>query len=510
MAQLYSGYAMFPSPAVGAQQQHVPQVGSVVRCPVCASYFYLSFPAHANDSPTAFFYQQSWPSRNVAYSQRPDFQCIQPSGHYRSSQNGMRPTFYPPALSNSYLLNVNQQQLEITGNTRSWQNASKHPLNIDNVIISQIRDMLVVILNSDMYQYGVAISELMILLEQSCTNCNLILPSSVIDHFKEFLRYEMADYVEVQDDLCRYRQPIVSIQEESIQSSSDSGKVTDQSKISTAVMMKREALLSYDRTLAAARTSDDVSVDQVKKVILEKELKDSQLSDKIEEHRRTASVNRTTMNNSVVHGEGEKCHLLSRHSDNKATLGNLRVENELANLMEKWKGIFVGDMKELIRYLRMVDDYFQATDGRFTFSKLKEVFGELNQRWDFCDIDLIEMGIVNVVNGSGLNEGPVFTVNPIIREIGFCEIDELAKKIYILLSKMEFTPSVKVEVIVRTLNFGDNKRTTIDENYELLWEVLSDARFQNVFIVDVLQKQNEECGFDVMVGLNPYSNLPGI
>lgn len=40
-------------------------------------------------------------------------------------------------------------------------------------------------------------------------------------------------------------------------------------------------------------------------------------------------------------------------------------------------------------------------------------------------------------------------------------------------------------------NFGINNRKTIDEKYALLWEVLSDSQFQDVFIVDVLQKQNK-------------------
>lgn len=30
--------------------------------------------------------------------------------------------------------------------------------------------------------------------------------------FKEFLRYKMTDYVEIEDDLCRYRHPLLSIQ----------------------------------------------------------------------------------------------------------------------------------------------------------------------------------------------------------------------------------------------------------------------------------------------------------
>lgn len=46
---------------------------------------------------------------------------------------------------------------------------------------------------------------------------------------------------------------------------------------------------------------------------------------------------------------------------------------------------------------------------------MQEVFGELNKRWEFCDIDLIEMGIINVVHGIGLNEEPVLIVNPIVR-----------------------------------------------------------------------------------------------
>lgn len=33
-----------------------------------------------------------------------------------------------------------------------------------------------------------------------------------MDNFKEFLRYKMTDYVEVEDDLCRYRRPMLSIQ----------------------------------------------------------------------------------------------------------------------------------------------------------------------------------------------------------------------------------------------------------------------------------------------------------
>nr|CDQ08556.1 Bm14338 [Brugia malayi] len=56
-------------------------------------------------------------------------------------------------------------------------------------------------------------------------------------------------------------------------------------------------------------------------------------------------------------------------------------------------------------------------------------------------------------------------------------------------------------------NFGINNKKTIDEKYTLLWEVFSDSHFQNVFVVDVLQKQNKERGFDVMIRLNTNLNL---
>lgn len=46
---------------------------------------------------------------------------------------------------------------------------------------------------------------------------------------------------------------------------------------------------------------------------------------------------------------------------------------------------------------------------------IQEVFGELSKRWEFCDIDLVEMDIINVVDDIGLNEEPVLIVNPIIR-----------------------------------------------------------------------------------------------
>lgn len=40
-------------------------------------------------------------------------------------------------------------------------------------------------------------------------------------------------------------------------------------------------------------------------------------------------------------------------------------------MMEKWKKIFIGDLKELIKYLCMIDDYFHENNGRFTLTELK-------------------------------------------------------------------------------------------------------------------------------------------
>ncbi|EJW87226.1 hypothetical protein WUBG_01863 [Wuchereria bancrofti] len=497
MAQMYNAAYVLPGPTT--QPQHCsPQLGLIVQCPYCASRF--------NFSPR-FIYPQRWP-QNVTYSQGSNFQYIQPFIQYLSPQTGAPPTFYPPIPPAFYIFGVNQQHQEIADNTNSRQYASQYALNVNDMIVHRIRDILIDILTSSMCAYGVSVSQLMVLLKQSCENDKIILPSSVMHGFKDFLRNEMTDYVEVKDDLCRYRHPTLPIQEESI-SSSVCERTSGSPKTSPA------ALVSWQ-----VGVKETYSAENVKKVVSkEQEMKENiALSLSLTEFHSNKSKefyggiehrgNGDAIANPIISSEDRKYNVLHEHVEANAISECSYTRNNLTKIMEEWKKIFVGDLKELIRYLRMVDDYFQESDSKFTLSGFKEVFGELNKRWEFCDIDLVEMGIINMVHGTGWNEEPVLIVNPIVREMEFPEVAELAREIYNFLSKLLLSVnSVKVEVIVRTVNFGINNKKTIDEKYALLWEVFSDSHFQHVFIVDVLQKQNKERGFDVMIRLNMNLNL---
>ncbi|KAL4003870.1 hypothetical protein ACH3XW_9390 [Acanthocheilonema viteae] len=467
MAQLYSGCTV---PGSVAQQ-------FTVQCPNCTLRFSLS--------PT-FIYQQRWP-QNVTFSQMPNFQHTQSFIQYPSLQSGVRSTFYTPAHSSYHVFGVNQQQ-QMTDSTKSRQGVLQNAADVNDMIC----DILIDILNSDMCKYGITVCQLMVLLKQSCANYNIILPSSITDDFKEFLHNKMTSYVEIEDDLCRYRRPTLPIQEESISSSSAYERKSNHLKTSPAPLVPWQALQNC-YIISAVDTNS------------------KQFSDGIEERHRNDDVDKTAVTDPIVPVGDKKCNVLHRYVENNALSKHSYTKNNLTKIMDKWKKIFMGDLKELIRYLRMVDDYFHENDGKFTLTEFKEVFGELSYRWEFCDIDLIEMDIINIVHGIGVDEEPVLIVNPIIREMEFPEVAELSKQIYNLLSKLlQSVNSVKVEVIVRTVNFGINNSKTIDEKYALLWEVLSDSQFQNVFVVDILQKQNKECGFDVMVRFNPNVDLSGI
>ncbi|KAM3722838.1 50S ribosomal protein [Dirofilaria immitis] len=474
MAHSYGNYILSDSTV-----QQSPQLGLIVQCPNCASRFCVPFLDRFNNSPT--FTHQKY-----------DQQFIQ----YPNPQNSVR-----------------------------RQYVSHHAINMDDTIVHWVRDILIDILNSDVCKYGITIPNLMVLLKRSCENYNIMLPSSIMDDFEEFLHCEMIDYVEIQDDLCRYHRPMLSVQEESVSNSSTCGKEANHPKISST------ALMNYGITPTNIGSASS-STDQVKKVIPEKEEmnktmihesieepsssltkfrdnKGGQFFDGAEEHRRNSGADKRIAADPIIPDDEKKFDVLHRDIENDAISEYSYTKGDLTRIMEKWKEIFVGDIKELIRYLRMVDNYFQERNGKFTLSEFKEVFGELNTRWEFSDIDLIEMDIINFVHS--LDKEHVLIVNPIIREMEFPEMVELAKEIYNLLSKLlQSMNSVKVEVIVRTLNFGINNRKTIDEKYILLWEVFSDSQFQDVFVIDVLQKQNKEHGFDVMVLLNPNLNLPRI
>ncbi|MCP9257177.1 hypothetical protein DINM_000422 [Dirofilaria immitis] len=492
MAHSYGNYILSDSTV-----QQSPQLGLIVQCPNCASRFCVPFLDRFNNSPT--FTHQKY-----------DQQFIQ----YPNPQNSVRSTFYPSVLSNCYVSDVKKQEQEmVDNNIHRRQYVSHHAINMDDTIVHWVRDILIDILNSDVCKYGITIPNLMVLLKRSCENYNIMLPSSIMDDFEEFLHCEMIDYVEIQDDLCRYHRPMLSVQEESVSNSSTCGKEANHPKISST------ALMNYGIT--------PTNIGSARRTIF----------DGAEEHRRNSGADKRIAADPIIPDDEKKFDVLHRDIENDAiseysyTQYRKHVMNQIENLifmrymlrnsnwlfqkrdltriMEKWKEIFVGDIKELIRYLRMVDNYFQERNGKFTLSEFKEVFGELNTRWEFSDIDLIEMDIINFVHS--LDKEHVLIVNPIIREMEFPEMVELAKEIYNLLSKLlQSMNSVKVEVIVRTLNFGINNRKTIDEKYILLWEVFSDSQFQDVFVIDVLQKQNKEHGFDVMVLLNPNLNLPRI
>ncbi|VDK74856.1 unnamed protein product [Onchocerca ochengi] len=500
MAYLYGNYTVTSSTI-----QQSPQLGLVVQCPNCCSRFCAPFPDHFNNSHSTFIYPQQWP-QNVTYSHGSNFQYMQPFIQYPNSQNGMQSIFHPSTLPNCYLPAINQQHQEMIGDINSRQNVSQYAVDMDD-IIHRIRDIIIDILNSAICKYGVTIPQLMILLKQSCANYNILLPSSIINNFKEFLHCKMTDYVEIQDDLCRCYIPTLSIQEESISSSSTCGSAANRSKTPPA------ALMSEITPAIAANASS--STNQMEKVILEKEdvkekilyrntekpsfsptkvqdNKNEQFCDVTKRQHRNGDVNKMILADRVILDDERESNGLHRHIENNAVIEHSFTKNDLTKIMKEWKEIFVGDIKELIRYLRMVDDYFQGSDGGFTLSKFKEVFGELNKRWEFCDIDLVEMGIINIMHNFDLDDEPVLIVNPIIREMKFPEMIKLATEIYNLLSKLlKSMHSVKVDVVVRTVNFGINDRKTIDEKYVLLWEVLSDSQFQDVFIIDVLQKQNE-------------------
>ncbi|CAG9537571.1 unnamed protein product [Cercopithifilaria johnstoni] len=486
MAQLCSGYTV---PGSIAQQL-------IVQCPNCTLRFSLS--------PT-FIYPQWWLG-NVTYSQTSNVQYIQPFIQYPNPQSDLRSAFYTPTPSSSHIFDINQQHQEMTDSSNSRQHVSQDAADMNDTIFRHIRDILIDILSSATRKYGITIYQLMVLLKQSCANYNVILPPSITDDFKEFLRNKMSDYVEVEDDLCRYRRPTLSIQEESISNSSVCERRSNFSETSAALVPLQEYYIA-----SAIDTNASYSADQVKKVISKKkEIKESityksseQFFDGIEERHRNDDADKTAVTDPVVPDRDKKCNILHKHVENDTISTHSYTKNDLAKIMGKWKEIFIGDLKELIRYLRMVDDYFHESDGRFTLAKFKEVFGELSKRWEFCDIDLVEMDIISIVHDIDLNKELVLRVNPIIREMEFPEVAELAKEIYNLLSKLlQSMNSVKVEIIVRTVNFGINDSKTISEKYTLLWEVLSDSHFQDVFIVDILQKQNKERGFDVMVRLN--------
>ncbi|VDN91524.1 unnamed protein product [Brugia pahangi] len=497
MAQMYSATYVPRGPTT--QPQHCsPQLGLIVQCPYCASHF--------NFSPR-FIYPQRWP-QNVTYSQGSNFQYIQPFTQYLSPQTGAPPTFYPSTPPAFYIFGVNQVHQEIRDNTNSTQYA----VNINDMIVHQIRDILIDILTSSMCTYGVGVSQLMILLKQSCEKDKIVLPSSVMHGFMNFLRNEMADYVEIEDDLCRYRHPTLPIQEESISSSSVCEGTSGNSETSPAALVPWQ--VGVKGTYSADNVKKVVSKEQVmnENIALSLSLtefhgnKSKEFYGEIEHRSNDDTI--TDNDTAIISDEDRKYNVLHGHIEANAISECSYMRNNLTKIMEEWKKIFVGDLKELIRYLRMIDDYFQENDSKFTLSGFKEVFGELNKRWEFCDIDLVEMGIINMVQGTGWNEEPVLTVNPIVRKMVFPEVAELAKEIYNFLSKLLLSVnSVKVEVIVRTVNFGINNKKTIDEKYTLLWEVFSDSHFQNVFVVDVLQKQNKERGFDVMIRLNTNLNL---
>uniref|UniRef100_A0A158Q7L4 PPPDE domain-containing protein n=1 Tax=Elaeophora elaphi TaxID=1147741 RepID=A0A158Q7L4_9BILA len=515
MAQLYNGFRVTAS----APQQ------LIVQCPNCTARFCLS--------PT-FIYPQNWP-QNMVYSQPSSFQFIQPFIQNLRAQIGMQSAFYTPSPSTYYVFSTNQQHQEMIDSANSRQYVSQNAVNVSDTIIHRIRDILIDILNSAMCKYGITACQLMILLKHSCVNWNIILPSSITDDFTEFLRDKMTDYVEIEDDLCRYRRPTLSIQEESISNSSVCKRTSVCSETSPAALIPWQALQRY-RITSVIDTNASCSVDEAEKITWIKEevkgsitnveepsfnltnfhdnrIKSKQFFDGVEEYQRIDDADKMTVTDPVLSDGEKKCNIHHRYVESNEHhrliylfgRGYFRKEN-IIGIVEKWKEIFIGDLKELIRYLRMVNDYFLENDGKFTLAEFKDVFGELSKRWEFCDIDLIEMGVINIVRG--MNEESVFIVNPIIREMEFPEMTELAKEIYNLLSKLlQSMNSVKVEVIVRTVNFGVNNSKTIDEKYTLLWEVLSDSHFQDAFVVDILRKQNKERGFDVMIRFNPNLDL---
>ncbi|EJD75005.1 hypothetical protein LOAG_17778 [Loa loa] len=513
MAQLYSNYTVLGS---ASQQQYSSHL--IVQCPNCTSRFYLS--------PATFTYPQRWP-QNFIYPQGSYFQYIQPFIRHPTPQTAMQSAFHPPNPSSCYVFGVNQNQKVTDSTNNTKQYVSQHAVGMSDMLVRRIRDILIDILNSDICKYGVTICQLMVLLKQSCANCSIILLPSITDDFKGFLRYEMTDYVEIEDDLCRYRRATLSIQEENIPSSSVCERTSDRSKTCPATLALQKCCMT-----TTTATNGSYSTKKEEKLISEKEEvkestvcksaeessynfikfcndKSKQFFARKEEHRRNDGADKRPVAVPIVLAEDKKCNIPQVRSDAISEYSYMR--SDLSKIMEQWEEIFTGDLKELIRYLQMVDDYFKENDGKFTLSGFKEVFGELNKRWEFCDIDSLEMGIINVVHGIGLNEEPVLVVNPVIREIKFPEVAELAKKIYNLLSKLlQSVNSVEIELIVRAVNFGINDKKTMDEKYALLWEVLSDSQFQDVFVVDVLRRQYEEPGFDVMIRLNPNLNLPRI
>ncbi|VDK77258.1 unnamed protein product [Litomosoides sigmodontis] len=518
MAQLYAGYAV---PGSVAQQL-------VVQCPSCAFRFPLS---------PAYIYPEIWP-QNVQYSQASSFQYTQPLIQHSSPQNRMRSAFYVPAAPRHHVFNVNQQYREMTNSTSGTQCALRNAVVMNDMLARQMRDVIIDILGSPIYKYGIAICQLMVLLKQSCANYNIILPSPIVDNFKEFLRYEMADYVEVEDDLCRYRRPVLSIQEESISNSTVCGKISSHSETPPVTLVRWQAsqrcsitpAIDTNTSYSSKKMEKFVSKkNEIKEGIMYKNVeepsfcltkfhdnKSKHLSHGVEGYRSSDDADKTMMmlttnTDPVVTDGDKKCSVLHEYAEINTISEHSYTKNNLTEIKKRWKKIFIGDLKELIKYLRMVDNYFRESGSKFTLAEFKEMFGELSKRWEFCDIDLVEMDIINVVHDIGFNEEPVLSVNPAIREIEFPELGELAKQIYTLLSKLlQSVSSVKVEVIARTVNFGLNSSKTIEEKYALLWEVLSDFQFQDIFVVDVLQKQNKERGFDVMVRLNPNLDLPGV
>uniref|UniRef100_A0A183D4V2 DHC_N2 domain-containing protein n=1 Tax=Gongylonema pulchrum TaxID=637853 RepID=A0A183D4V2_9BILA len=177
----------------------------------------------------------------------------------------------------------------------------------------------------------------------------------------------------------------------------------------------------------------------------------------------------------------------------------------LDRTVKQWNEQITGDIKQLVRYLRMIDEHFESTAGTFTLSQLKERFGDtMDRTWgESCTIDMVEIGILNVVDSR--DDCLVLAVNPIVKEVKFPELAEFAKKIYheFLKIRAESADFVKVELLVNALNTAGNKSQLKNEKCTLFWDVLSDAEFRELFFVDVLRKRKGERGYDVVLRLNP-------
>lgn len=498
----------------GLQDRGVPQMTSVVQCPNC---FHV-LTAGPVDLTPFFPYPSGVPYGFLSHGpvlQQP-YPCPQQLLPHNSSQlNSNQPHLYGPPL---YSLE-HQQQMELATNTTGWRYVPQCE-DSGNDVVHRIRDILIDILNTATCQYGVTITQLLALLKQACTNYNITLSSSITDDFKSFLQHRMADYVEVEDELYRYRRSKLSIRETDIPNPSFSERSVNRSKTPPVTLLKEKVLqrCASMPTVTKSENLEGMSTVQMKVSVTSREenftynsgaLEVGQYEDS-EQHTISDDADRTIMADPDSDSATEECSgSLSVHSSNASSLEEPQAE-ELVRAIKNWKETFTGDLKTLIRYLRMVDEKFQSSS--FTLSQFKGCFGEaLNKWWESWVIDFAMMDLIEVAQVTGLGEEPVLNVNPLVKKVTFHEINELARKVYKLLSKMlDSVETVKFEVVLRTLDFGGDSSKTKDEKYLLLWDMLSDPDFRDVFCVEVLQKQSRVRGFDVMLCLNRGLDLQRI